>query len=69
MIPPEADANRYEQNAGGSLGQNEELAQNLQKIVSQLEIISNSLLLLDQRISTNEEQVAQVLDYFKEIKD
>ena len=39
------------------------------KIVSQLEIISNSLLLLDQRISTNEEQVAQVLDYFKEIKD
>jgi len=51
------------------LGQNEELAQNLQKIVSQLEIISSSLLLLDQRISTNEEQVAQVLDYFKEIKD
>lgn len=29
LIPPEADANRYEQNAGGSLGQNEELAQNL----------------------------------------
>jgi hypothetical protein len=27
------------------------------------------LLLLDQRISTNEEQVAQVLDYFKEVKE
>jgi hypothetical protein len=37
--------------------------------VSQLEIISNSLLLLDQRISTNEEQVAQVLDYFREVKE
>lgn len=68
IIPPESDANHYQQH-GGSLGQNEELAQNLQKIVSQLEIISNSLLLLDQRISTNEEQVAQVLDYFRDVKE
>jgi hypothetical protein len=37
--------------------------------VSQLEIISNSLLLLEQRISTNEEQVAQVFEYFKEIRE
>jgi hypothetical protein len=58
IVPPESDVNRYEQNAGGSLGQNEELAQNLQKIVSQLEIISNSILLMEQRISTNEETVA-----------
>ena len=72
LIPPESDLNRYEQQhgAGGNpVGQNEELAKNLDKIVSQLEIISNSLLLLEQRISTNEEQVAQVFEYFKEIRE
>ena len=51
------------------MGQNEELAKNLDKIVTQLEIISNSLLLLEQRISTNEEQVAQVFEYFREVKE
>ena len=67
IIPPESDLNRYE--AGASMGQNEELAQNLEKIVSQLDIISSSLLLLEQRISTNEDQVAQVFEYFKEIRE
>jgi hypothetical protein len=37
--------------------------------VSQLDIISKSLLLLEQRISTNEDQVAQVLDYFREVRE
>ena len=58
-MPPESDLNRYEaQHGAGGLGQNEELAQNLEKIVSQLDIISSSLLLLEQRISSNEDQVA-----------
>jgi len=71
LVPPESDLNRYEQAKGGagSIGQNEELAQNLEKIVSQLGLISNSLLLLEQRISVNEEQVGQVLEYFREIRD
>jgi hypothetical protein len=73
LIPPEFDLNRYEQQhgvgGGAAVSQNEELAKNLDKIVSQLEIISNSLLLLEQRISTNEEQVAQVFEYFKEMKE
>jgi hypothetical protein len=43
LIPPESDLNRYEQTQGyvgsNSIGQNEELAQNLEKIVSQLGLI------------------------------
>lgn len=37
-------------------------------MVSQLEIISRTLHVLEQRVSMNEESVAGVMDYFKEVK-
>lgn len=53
---------------GGVSGTGEELAQTLEKVVSQLEIISRTLHVLEQRVSMNEESVSSVLDYFREVK-
>lgn len=64
-IPPEADANRFE----GGMGSSEELAQTLEKVVSQLDLVCRSLHVLEQRISMNEESVSNVLDYFKEARE
>jgi len=64
LVPPTNDANKLDQVTGNS----EELAQNLEKMVSQLDIITRTAHVLEQRISMNEESVANVLDYFKEIK-
>lgn len=36
--------------------------------MSQLEIISRTLHVLEQRVSMNEESVSSVLDYFREVK-
>ena len=65
MIAPESDCNRYEQQqhyAQGGVssvtGNSEELAHTLEKIVSQLDIISRTLHVIEQRVSMNEEQVA-----------
>lgn len=64
LVPPSNDANKLEQATGNS----EELAQNLEKMVTQLDIITKTVHVLEQRISMNEESVAQTMDYFKEIK-
>ena len=62
------DANRFvNQEPVGGTG--EELAQTLEKVVSQLDIISRTLHVLEQRVSMNEESVGNVLDYFREIKE
>jgi hypothetical protein len=50
-------------------GNGEELAQTLEKVVSQLDIISRTLHVLEQRVSMNEESVSGVMDYFKEVKE
>ena len=50
-------------------GSGEELAQTLEKVVSQLDIISRTLHVLEQRVSMNEESVANVMSYFQELKD
>lgn len=50
-------------------GNGEELAQTLEKVVSQLDIISRTLHVLEQRVSMNEESVSSVLDYFREVKE
>lgn len=38
------------------------------KVVSQLEIITKTLHILEQRVSMNEESVSSVMEYFKEVK-
>jgi len=53
----------------GITGSGEELAQTLEKVVSQLDIISRTLHVLEQRVSMNEESVTNVLEYFKEAKE
>jgi hypothetical protein len=53
----------------GVTGNGEELAQTLEKVVSQLEIISRTLHVLEQRVSMNEESVSGVMDYFREVKE
>jgi len=50
-------------NTGG-----EELAQTLEKVVTQLDIISRTLNVLEQRISSNEETVGQVMNLYNEFK-
>jgi hypothetical protein len=52
----------------GISGTGEELHQTMVKVVSQLEIISKTLHVLEQRVSMNEESVVGVMDYFKEVK-
>ena len=64
MVPPSSDANKLDHITGNS----EELAQTLEKMVTQLDIITRTAHLLEQRVSMNEENVANVLEYFKEIK-
>jgi len=51
-----------EGNSGGGSG--EELAQTLEKVVSQLELISRTLNVLEQRVSINEDAVTNVMSYF-----
>ena len=50
-------------------GSGEELAETLEKVVSQLDIISRTLHVLEQRVSMNEESVSNVMGYFNELKD
>ena len=54
---------------GGVTGSGEELALTLEKVVSQLDIISRTLHVLEQRVSMNEESVANCLSYFKEARE
>ena len=49
-------------------GTGEELAQTLEKVVSQLDIISRTLNVLEQRVSMNEESVGNVMAYFHELR-
>ena len=60
---PVADADE-----GGVAGTGEELAQTLEKVVSQLDIISRTLGVLEQRVSMNEESVGNVMAYFNELR-
>jgi hypothetical protein len=53
-------------NAQGGSG--EELAQTLEKVVSQLDIISRTLHVLEQRVSMNEQSVNSVVGYFNDLK-
>ena len=55
--------------AAGVTGSGEELALTLEKIVSQLDIVSRTLQMLEQRASMNEEAVHNCLEYFKEVKE
>lgn len=55
--------------AGGVTGSGEELALTLEKVVSQLDIISRTLHVLEQRVSMNEESVSNCLTFFKEARD
>lgn len=64
----EADYAPYVPGAGVT-GSGEELAMTLEKIVSQLDIISRTLQMLEQRASMNEEAVHNCLEYFKEAKN
>lgn len=59
------------QNQGddGVGGSGEELAQTLEKIVSQLDIISRTVHVLEQRVSMNEESVKNVESYFNELRE
>lgn len=53
----------------GISGSGEELAQTLDKVVSQLEIITKTLAVLEQRVSQNEEQVSSAVDYYRQIRE
>lgn len=57
------------QPAAGVTGSGEELALTLEKVVSQLDIISRTLHVLEQRVSMNEESVSSCLQYFKEARE
>jgi hypothetical protein len=50
-------------------GTGEELAQTLEKVVTQLDIISRTLSVLEQRVSMNEESVSNVVSYFNEVRN
>jgi hypothetical protein len=50
-------------------GSGEELAQTLEKVVSQLDIISRTLHVLEQRVSMNEDCVNTCMGYFNDIKE
>jgi len=54
---------------GGVTGSGEELALTLEKVVSQLDIISRTLHVLEQRVSMNEESVSNCLAAFKEARE
>jgi centriolar protein POC1 len=58
----------YEADGGEGIGgSGEELAQTLEKVVSQLDIITRTLHVLEQRVSMNEESVSQCMSYFQEL--
>ena len=50
-------------------GSGEELAQTLEKVVSQLDIISRTLNILESRVAMNEESVSTVMNYFNDLKE
>ena len=54
---------------GGIHGSGEELAQTLEKVVTQLDIVSRTLHVLEQRVSMNEQSVSNVMAYFQELRD
>ena len=54
---------------GGVTGSGEELALTLEKVVSQLDIISRTLHVLEQRVSMNEESVQNCLGFFKDARE
>ena len=58
-----------QQPGGGVTGSGEELALTLEKVVSQLDIISRTLHVLEQRVSMNEESVQNCLGFFKDARD
>jgi hypothetical protein len=55
--------------AGGVSGSGEELALTLEKVVSQLDIISRTLHVLEQRVSMNENSVNVCLQYFRDQRE
>jgi centriolar protein POC1 len=59
----------HQQNAGGIAGSGEELALTLEKVVSQLDIISRTLHVLEQRVSMNENSVSVCMQYFRDHRD
>ena len=56
-----------ERGVEGVGGSGEELSQTLEKVVSQLDIISRTLQVLEQRVTMNEETVSNVMGYFNEL--
>ena len=54
--------------AEGVGGSGEELAQTLEKVVSQLDIISRTLHVLESRVTMNEQSVQTVMDYFNDLR-
>lgn len=50
-------------------GSGEELKNALEKIVSQLGIITQTLHVLEQRVTMNEESVTGVIDYFRDARE
>ena len=63
------DFNNYQQNDQNAVGgSGEELAQTLEKVVSQLDIISRTLHVLEQRVSMNEEAVSNVMGFFNDVR-
>jgi hypothetical protein len=53
----------------GISGTGEELNTTLKQVVTQLEMITKSLNLLEQRVCMNESSVGNVMGYFKERKE
>ena len=58
----------YQPSGDGVGGSGEELAQTLEKVVSQLDIISRTLQVLDQRVGANEESVKVIMGYFGDLR-
>ena len=52
----------------GISGSGEELNATLEKIVSQLGMISSTLHVLEQRVTMNEDSTTQVLEYFRDAR-
>ena len=57
------------QTTSGVAGSGEELALTLEKVVSQLDIISRTLHVLEQRVSQNENSVALVQKYYRDARE
>jgi hypothetical protein len=50
-------------------GAGEDLAQTLEKVVTQLEIITRTLNVLEQRVSQNEASVSNAVDFYRQHKE